>query len=68
MDTFRWLNLFPQSNPNSNPWMIKGVKSMYFRVAPNMTDWFVLVLMKLLYIVNKMYKDKKEVNALQEYC
>jgi hypothetical protein len=68
MDQARWMNLFPQDNSNSDPWKIKGNKSMYFRVLPNMTDWMVLILMKLLHEINTMYKDKKEVNLLQEYC
>lgn len=41
---------------------------MYWRVLPNMTDWIVLILMKLLHEVNCMFKDKKPVTALQEYC
>jgi hypothetical protein len=41
---------------------------MYYRVSPNMTDWMVLVLMKLLYLINQMYRDKKAVLALEDYC
>ena len=68
MDNFRWLNLFPQENPNSNPWLIKGELSMYFRISPNMTDWIVLILMKLLHEINMMFKDKKKVMELQDFC
>lgn len=41
---------------------------MYYRVPPNMTDWMVLILMKLLHIINQMYKDKKAVALLEDYC
>jgi hypothetical protein len=68
MDRFRWLNLFPQDNTNADPWNIAGKKSMYWRVLPNGTDWIVLILMKLLHEVNLMFKDKKPVAALQDYC
>jgi len=68
MDTARWLNLFPQDNPNDDPWGTAGERSMYFRISPNMTDWLVLILMKLLHEINRMFKDKQEVLALQEYC
>lgn len=37
---------------------------MYFRISPNMTDWLVLILMKLLHEINLMFKDKEEVRNL----
>ena len=59
MDQARWMNLYPQENPNDDPWLLKDSKSMYWAVGPNMTNWMVLILMKLLHVVNRMFKEKK---------
>lgn len=63
---FKWLNLYPNQNPSTNPFNITPGESMYFRIKPEFIDWAVLIMMNILLIVNGMYKQKAEIDTLKE--
>jgi len=65
---YKWLNLYPPTNPSSDPFLFKekGNEDMYFKISPQAIDWTVVVLLNLLSIVNDMFKQKKEIIKLTE--
>lgn len=63
---YRWLNLYPNENPASNPFNVPKTDSIYFRIAPQLLDWAVLIMMNLLQIVNAMYTNKTAIVKLEE--
>jgi len=64
---YKWLNLYPNSNPSTNPFNFSDGESMYFRFIPEMADWIVLVSLSLLQQVNTMYRQKEEIVKLEEF-
>ena len=40
----------------------------YFRFAPNLSDWAVLLLMNLLNLINYLFQDKEKVQQMQQIC
>jgi hypothetical protein len=63
---YKWLNLYPNQNPPTNPFNFTPGENMYFRFRPEFIDWGVLILMHILMIVNTMFKQKAEIDNLRE--
>lgn len=61
---FEWLSFWNVSNPPN--W--KQGSSIFFRHTPNIFDWAVLLLMNLLNLINYFFRDKKEVEEMQQIC
>lgn len=64
IDGLYWWNMFPfaykvEGEPLRDPFHIKEGESLYFRLAPHVSEWANVLLMKALIDVNIMYTTEK---------
>ena len=62
MRRLQWMNMY-ENKKQLEEWSEE--KTVYFRHKPYMLDYFVLLLMAALNLVNQLYNDKKDSKALR---
>jgi hypothetical protein len=67
MSGLHWLGIY-NSDDRSDPFNNKDAKSFYFRLKPEIFDWFILFAMSILNSVNQMYSYKKDVMKITKKC